>query len=411
MSFFDFELPKKDLDQLEERLRVALRELSDEQRKIYYSFVTSRLRDPDTYVVLCWSLGLGLHHLYLGRWRAFLFDLLAGLCLYGTVIFLVFHGYGVLPVLLLLGAFLYASVDTLYSLVLSQRIVQKHNIHLGLAWLQQRGNLPGHGEQLDRAMAAEEISIARHDRQLFAFIAVGILGLGLAVWLFYAAGLPMIAKYVAFSLPDSIFLLPDEEEAAKEIDQLDAFSSSHLPPSSQERLQELFASLNPEKKGGEGYFLFLRNGGKLGANAFAFPRGQVVVTDALVALAENDQELLAVMAHELGHLQHRHGIQTFLQNSTLLVIVAAVTGDLASVAGAVGIMMNAVLNAGYSRQFELEADQYALQYFRQKHLPIQHFVNLLGRLGQGKKAEGSEHGFLSSHPPTEERILRLTSGQ
>ena len=69
----------------------------------------------------------------------------------------------------------------------------------------------------------------------------------------------------------------------------------------------------------------------LGANAFALPSGIVVVTDDLVASAASDEELLAVLAHELGHIQHRHALRGVLQTSIIPLLLAAITGDPASV--------------------------------------------------------------------------------
>lgn len=52
----------------EERLRDAVRRLSDDQRRRFYDIANPRLRDPDTYAALNWSLLAGMHHFYLGRW-------------------------------------------------------------------------------------------------------------------------------------------------------------------------------------------------------------------------------------------------------------------------------------------------------------------------------------------------------
>lgn len=52
----------------EERLRTAVRELSESQRKYYTSHRTKRLKDPDTYAALNWFFIIGLHHMYLGEW-------------------------------------------------------------------------------------------------------------------------------------------------------------------------------------------------------------------------------------------------------------------------------------------------------------------------------------------------------
>ena len=52
-----------------------------------------------------------------------------------------------------------------------------------------------------------------------------------------------------------------------------------------------------------------------GANAFALPSGTIVISDELVLLAEDDREIVAVLAHECAHVRHRHVLRAVLQNS------------------------------------------------------------------------------------------------
>ena len=59
----------------EERQRDAVAALPPEQRKAYHAEFGRRLRDPDTYAALNWSLMFGIHHLYLRRWLRFVVDL------------------------------------------------------------------------------------------------------------------------------------------------------------------------------------------------------------------------------------------------------------------------------------------------------------------------------------------------
>ncbi|MBF0272470.1 MAG: M48 family metalloprotease [Magnetococcales bacterium] len=411
MSLFDFELPQKDLDQLEDRLRAHLRELPDAQRREYYNAVNPRLRDPDTFVVLCWSLGLlGLHHVYLGRWLSFLRDLIAGACGVGILIFWMLNGEWTYAALLFAIAVAVNLFDTIYSLALSQRIVQKHNIMLGLTWLNHNGHPLEKNQPRELLPSAENRAITQTDRKLGIFLAAGTSLFAGIIGLFYFIFIPILSEWVATALPENTILVSTEPEAAEALDQMKAFTASELPPREQERLRTLFRAIPPNEKKHAKYFLFLRKGNKLGANAFAFPRGQVVLTDELVKLTQNDQELIAIMAHELGHLQYRHGVQTFVQNSTMLAITAWVTGDMTSIAGAAGIMMNLALNANYSRQFERQADDHALHHLQKNGIPVSHFVNLLKRLKETRKSGASETNFLASHPPTEERIQHLSSG-
>lgn len=60
-------LKKSEVDKEEELLREEIRELSDEDRKDFYSNVKEKVKDPDTYAVLNWFFIAGLHHFYLGK--------------------------------------------------------------------------------------------------------------------------------------------------------------------------------------------------------------------------------------------------------------------------------------------------------------------------------------------------------
>ena len=89
------------------------------------------------------------------------------------------------------------------------------------------------------------------------------------------------------------------------------------------------------------------------------------------------------------------------------MVVAAVTGDLTSVAS-LGALPVAFLEAHYSRDFEREADDFALQYMRNHGLPPEAFAAILMRMQQGRP-EGVP--YLSTHPTTTERVERFRTGR
>lgn len=103
----------------EESLRQQVRDLPDAARARFYSEVGERLRDPDTYAVLSYSLICGIHHLYLRRYGLWLLELILS----------------VIGILLLLTPWLPAGVVLLiallalelYCLFRSQVIVQDYN--------------------------------------------------------------------------------------------------------------------------------------------------------------------------------------------------------------------------------------------------------------------------------------------
>ena len=142
-------------------------------------------------------------------------------------------------------------------------------------------------------------------------------------------------------------------------------------------------------------------------NAFALPGGTVIVTDALVELAENDEEIIAVLAHELGHVSGRHVMRRLAQTSSMLVLWTAFTGDV-SVATLSFLGPDRLVAQRYSRAFERDADRFAFDYLLSTGIPPTRLSDLVGRLSgagrdAGASATGSPLNWLSSHPGAGER--------
>ena len=142
-------------------------------------------------------------------------------------------------------------------------------------------------------------------------------------------------------------------------------------------------------------------GGGLGPNAFALPGGTVVVTDELVRLAEKDEEIIAVLAHELGHVEGRHVLRRLAQTSSMFVLWTAFTGD-ASVAALSILGPEQLLAQRYSRNFERDADRFAADYLLSAGIPPTRLGDILQRL-EGSHGGAGIPNWLASHPGTEER--------
>ena len=102
--------------------------------------------------------------------------------------------------------------------------------------------------------------------------------------------------------------------------------TSTLEASRRDALKARFHSAVADLDPRYGFHLELRRSEVVGANAFALPDGTIVVTDALVHLAENDEELLAVLAHEIGHVVHHHALRSVMQNSAVALLLAFALG-------------------------------------------------------------------------------------
>ena len=120
-----------------------------------------------------------------------------------------------------------------------------------------------------------------------------------------------------------------------------------------------------------------------------------------------DDELVAVLAHEVGHLKQRHALRHVLQGSVTALLIVVITGDVNSILGAVPL---AVIGARYSRAFEREADDFALHYLASQRIDPVIFSDILLRLEQ-QHPQGHFPSFLASHPAAAERARRARESQ
>jgi len=226
---------------------------------------------------------------------------------------------------------------------------------------------------------------------------VVVISVAFLIW-----GVPAIANWAAGAMPASM----DRAIGSGSLDVLDhiAFEDSQLPKARQRELEALFARMTSPLDDGHDYELELRDGGGLGANAFALPSGIVVMTDQLVELSKSDDELRAVLAHEIGHVRGRHALRHLLQAAGVTAIATALLGDVSSISGILSAAP-ALLDAKNSRDFETEADNFARQWLKDNDVDESSFDAILCRLSheEGSNAGKKDFDFFSTHPATGKR--------
>ncbi|MGQ4807999.1 Beta-barrel assembly-enhancing protease [Candidatus Entotheonellaceae bacterium PAL068K] len=221
-------------------------------------------------------------------------------------------------------------------------------------------------------------------------------------WGLVEYGIPALAKRVAYAFPASADTALGRD-GLKLLDQM-FFSLSALEEERQEQLRATFDTMTRQLADGHAFRLEFRKSDRVGPNAFALPSGIIVVTDELVLLARHQNELIGVLAHEMGHVQHRHALRALLQNSTVALLIASLAGDITSLTALSAALPTLLVEAKYSRDFETEADQFALQYLREHDIQPAYFANMLERLEEVTKREDEGHNYLASHPATNQRI-------
>ncbi|NMG64647.1 M48 family metalloprotease [Azoarcus indigens] len=264
---------------------------------------------------------------------------------------------------------------------------------------------------------------------------LGVVVTLLFIWGGVRFGIPALAEATAFSLSPEVSR--HMGDGALALLDRGPFSPSKLADEEQARLRARFAPFIQRVDPALAITVEFRDAeDTLGPNALALPSGTIVFTDQLVQLAEDDEELIAVLAHEIGHIDRRHALRRVIQGSALGLVVMAVTGDVSSVTGAVAAVPVILTELGYSREFEREADRYAVRMLGEASIPVSRFASILSRLesshrcGEGSESEGGKsdgdnsdeagdkecagleedsrwQGYLATHPATAERLKDL----
>jgi len=250
-------------------------------------------------------------------------------------------------------------------------------------------------------------SLADRLERRMAVVLTALAGLAVAVFLVYSRGIPWLVDVAADRLPPQV-----EADIAREgLAFLDAnvFRASHLPAARRAGLQDRLGQL-AAAEGMPVPRMEFRFGGFIGPNALALPGGVVVVTDQLAEILD-DEGMTAVLAHELGHLRHRHGTRRILQASFAGLFTAAIFGDVSG--GTLAATVPAVfLYTGYARDLERDADAFAFDLLRRTGRSPLLLASALQRLQddvdrrrpKDALARPSRTGYLASHPLTGERI-------
>ena len=219
----------------------------------------------------------------------------------------------------------------------------------------------------------------------------------------YKVGLPWAAEWGARRLPPSV----GKTLSVQTLKALDGaiLGPTHIEPQRQQALTSGLRALRLPDGGHPASKLLFRNSPQLGANAFTLPDGTIILLDGLIDSVGDDQHVLAVVAHELGHAHGRHGLQLLLRTSAVGAFLSFYVGDISHLLAAAPA---AVVQAHYSQDLEREADDYAADLLAQNGLSPGLLADDLQKLSAAHPG-ASGGGYLASHPPTAERIQRLRS--
>ncbi|HVY66576.1 MAG TPA: M48 family metalloprotease [Gammaproteobacteria bacterium] len=148
-------------------------------------------------------------------------------------------------------------------------------------------------------------------------------------------------------------------------------------------------------------------------NAWALPGGKIAVNRGLLTELNSEAELAAVLGHEIVHAAARHGAIAMQRGLLLGVVVSGVQvaargGNFAGLAVGAASVGAQLISQRNSRENELEADQYGMQYMARAGYDPSAAVALQETFVRISQQSGGEQGRLAalfaSHPPSTERV-------
>jgi Zn-dependent protease with chaperone function len=237
-------------------------------------------------------------------------------------------------------------------------------------------------------------------------VALGCVALICAMLLAgYFFGLPAAAEVIAKRIPmQTEATLGDQ--ALSWMDDQGWLKPTALDSGKQKAILNDFAALYQGLPFEKHYRIYFRSSGFIGANAFAFPGGAIVITDKMIETAVTDDEVMSVLAHEIAHVELRHTLRSILQGSAVGLIAATVTADAATLSGAVAGLPVMLAQTRYSRSFEAEADDYAFRLLKEKGYSPDAFADLMERLSMAEPAMRGAMTWIATHPATSERVKK-----
>jgi len=147
-----------------------------------------------------------------------------------------------------------------------------------------------------------------------------------------------------------------------------------------------------------------------GPNAYAFPGGFIYLTADLFDYIQSDDELAAVIAHEMGHVIYQHSIKQMQDNRKLKLVelfAVLLTGDPA--VGLLGELTTITLLNSYRREYEVEADLNALELLHKSSLyhPIA-LLTYFERVSSEYLLKPDRNlGIFQTHPDVHERVRKV----
>lgn len=233
-----------------------------------------------------------------------------------------------------------------------------------------------------------------HMENRWTWIGASVIVVCAFVFGMFKFAIPLASHHIAQQLPaDTLMTVGEQAESYV----MDMTKPSTLPKARQDDIIALYDKLdgNPKAK------VIVRGGGEIGANALAIPNNTIIITDELIKLTDDDNQILAVLAHEQGHLVHRHSLKQAINSLGVSVLIVVITGDMSDML----LTLPALLTtASYSQKAEMEADKFAIDELKRLNISPIHLANFFKKMQETNGGDEGHWSILSTHPQTDKRI-------
>ena len=191
-------------------------------------------------------------------------------------------------------------------------------------------------------------------------------------------GIPWVSHKIAMALPVSV----TDTVSRQTFETFDKYmlEKSELPQAQQDKIRAHFENkILPVLDKGYQYKLHFRKFKDM-PNAFALPSGDMVISDKLIEIAANQNEIDAVLFHEAAHVNHRHGLKHVVRSSIFTILITLMLGDISATGDLLVGLPVFLLQSDYSRKFETESDEYAFVKMMKAGIDPIAFATIMGKI-------------------------------
>jgi len=140
-------------------------------------------------------------------------------------------------------------------------------------------------------------------------------------------------------------------------------------------------------------------------NAFTLPNNHLVLYSGLMKYAENEEELMGVIGHELAHMEKNHVMKKLIKEFGLSVLISMTSGK--GGGEAIKQIAKILSSTAYDRDLEREADMTSVDYLINANVDPEPFANFLYKLGEAENSIPEQVYWVSTHPESKERAEKI----